>query len=289
MSTTSQNEDQADGTPDPADAERTRVNEAVPTEPDREEASGAAGGREGGTAVDGEDKPVMTPAADETVVDAPWTVAAEPSDSVFADRAQGRSASSEPTSAMSAVSDTTVTDSVMGSPEPKSPPPQPSTDRPVASAASAAAALASRLGRQLTGGDSGGAGDEEGKDGKAARKAHLQIARFEPWTVMKFSFVMSLVCFVVLFVAVTVLYVVLSGLGVFDSISGAINETTNGSSGQGSDAGDWFSAGRILGYTALMGALNVLLITALATVGSVIYNLAAEFVGGVEVTLKEAE
>lgn len=277
MSTTSQNEDQADGNPDSGDSEKTRVNEAVPTEQDGPSRGNGSDG-DGGTA-----KPVMTPAADETVVDAPWTVAAEPSDSVFADRAPGwGSTASEQDAAPSG--------STTPSPEPKSPlPPQPSTDRPVASAASAAAALASRLGRQLTGGDSGASGEEEGKDGKTARKAHLQIARFEPWTVMKFSFVMSLVCFVVLFVAVTVLYMVLSGLGVFDSISEAINETTNGSSDQGSDAGNWFSAGRILGYTALMGALNVLLITALATVGSVIYNLATEFVGGVEVTLKEAE
>lgn len=283
MSTTSQNEDQADGNPDSGDSEKTRVNEAVPTDQDgASRGNGSAEDGDGGTS-----KPVMSPAADETVVDAPWTVAAEPSDSVFADRAPGwGSSASEKASAQ----DSASAGSTAPSPEPKSPlPPQPSTDRPVASAASAAAALASRLGRQLTGGDPGDSGEEEGKDGKTARKAHLQIARFEPWTVMKFSFVMSLVCFVVLFVAVTVLYMVLSGLGVFDSISEAINETTNGSSGQGSDAGNWFSAGRILGYTALMGALNVLLITALATVGSVIYNLATEFVGGVEVTLKEAE
>lgn len=273
MSTTSQNEDKADGNPDPADSEKAAKDEAVPAEPDEAKGDAAAADK----AVAG--KPTLTPAADETVIDAPWTVAAEPSDSVFADRAPGQGA----TAAMPAVGD----GAQQPSPEPKSPlPPQPSTDRPVASAASAAAALASKLGRQLTG--DGGRDDEDGKDGKSARKAHLQIARFEPWTVMKFSFVMSLVCFVVLFVAVTVLYMVLSGLGVFDSISGAINETTNGPN-QSSDAGDWFSAGRILGYTALLGALNVLLITALATVGSVIYNLAAEFVGGVEVTLKEAE
>lgn len=280
MSTTSRNEDQADGTPDPADSEQTVKSEAVPAGPDKD--------GEGTTAMPGDKavagKPTLTPAADETVVDAPWTVAAEPSDSVFADRAPGRGAAASGPGAGAAQS---------GGPDrapsaeqnSASAPSQPSTDRPVASAASAAISLASKLGRQLTG---DGKDEEEGKDGKPVRKAHLQIARFEPWTVMKFSFVMSLVCFIVLFVAVTVLYVVLSGLGVFDSISGAINETTSGP-GQDSDASDWFSAGRILGYTALMGALNVLLITALATVGSVIYNLATEFVGGVEVTLKEAE
>ncbi|WP_242908656.1 DUF3566 domain-containing protein [Actinomadura terrae] len=126
---------------------------------------------------------------------------------------------------------------------------------------------------------------------KPARKAQLQLARLEPWSVMKFSFVMSVVCFVVLLVAVTVLYVILAGLGVFDAISDTINSLTKqqGETTGGVDAGSWFSFFRVFGYTVLVGALNVLLITALSTVGSVIYNLAADLVGGVEVTLKEAE
>jgi Transmembrane domain of unknown function (DUF3566) len=126
---------------------------------------------------------------------------------------------------------------------------------------------------------------------KAPRKAHLQVARFEPWSVMKFSFIMSLVCFLVLFVAVAVLYVILSWLGVFDALSGTIRDLTSNDQGKSGslNPASWFSAARILGYTALIGTLNVLLITALATVWSVIYNMAADLVGGVEVTLKEAD
>jgi hypothetical protein len=126
---------------------------------------------------------------------------------------------------------------------------------------------------------------------KPARKAQLQLARLEPWSVMKFSFVMSLVCFVILLVAVIVLYVILAGLGVFDAISDTINSLTReqGETTGSVDAGNWFSFFRVFGYTVLVGALNVMLITALSTVGSVIYNLAADLVGGVEVTLKEAE
>jgi len=127
---------------------------------------------------------------------------------------------------------------------------------------------------------------------RAPRKAHLQVARLEPWSVMKFSLVMSAVCFIVLFVAVTVLYMILSGLGVFDSLASTIRDLTSSDSTNktgGVNPAGWFSASRILGYTALLGVLNVLLITALATVWSVIYNLAADLVGGIEVTLKEAE
>lgn len=126
---------------------------------------------------------------------------------------------------------------------------------------------------------------------KPPRKAHLQVARFDPWSVMKFSFIMSLVCFLVLFVAVAVLYVILSWLGVFDALSNTIHDLTSNDQGKSGslNPSSWFSAARILGYTALIGTLNVLLITALATVWSVIYNMAADLVGGVEVTLKEAD
>ncbi|MEV5412115.1 DUF3566 domain-containing protein [Thermopolyspora sp. NPDC052614] len=134
-----------------------------------------------------------------------------------------------------------------------------------------------------------------GKSGKpeprAPRKAHLILRRVEPWSAMKFSFVVALVCFVVLFVAVAVLYGVLSALGVFDSIVQTVTQLTEGDGQQASglDIKSWFEPVRILGYTALIGAVNVVLITALSTLGAVIYNLSADLVGGIEVTFSEAE
>ena len=127
------------------------------------------------------------------------------------------------------------------------------------------------------------------KGGAQARQAHLMVSRFEPWSVMKFSFMISLACFVILFVAVTLLYGTLAGLGVFDSIQKALSNATSGQGTNGVNISHWFSASTILGYTALLGVLNVFLITAFSTVGSVIYNLTAHLVGGVEVTLRETE
>lgn len=126
---------------------------------------------------------------------------------------------------------------------------------------------------------------------RSPRKAHLVLRRIEPWSAMKFSFVVSLVCFVVLFVAVAVLYMVLSGLGVFESIVQTVNQltTADGKTTSSVDVASWFEPVPILGYTALIGAVNVVLITALSTLGAVIYNIASELVGGVEVTFSEAE
>ena len=126
----------------------------------------------------------------------------------------------------------------------------------------------------------------------SSRKAHLTVSRVEPWSVMKFSFVISLVCFIILFVAVAVIYTILSVLGVFDELTSMINALLEGDGGEdelGLNPAAWFSPGRVLGYTGVIGALHIVLLTALATVGSMLYNLVADLVGGVDVTLSEAE
>jgi Transmembrane domain of unknown function (DUF3566) len=121
------------------------------------------------------------------------------------------------------------------------------------------------------------------------RRAQLAITRVEPWSVMKFSFMISLVGWVVLFVAVAALYYSLSKIGVFTSIEKSVTDVTSSKASAGVKASNWFSASRVLGYTMLVGAVNVVLITALATVGSVIYNLVTHVAGGIEVTLKETD
>jgi Transmembrane domain of unknown function (DUF3566) len=121
------------------------------------------------------------------------------------------------------------------------------------------------------------------------RQAMLTLSRVEPWSVMKFSFVASVVAFIVLFVAVAVLYMVLSALGVFDSLQHQVSSITSSQNSVGTNISHYFSASLILGWTAMLGALNIVLITALSTIGSVIYNLIAKTVGGIEVTLRETD
>jgi Transmembrane domain of unknown function (DUF3566) len=138
-------------------------------------------------------------------------------------------------------------------------------------------------------GPKGQKAQQKAQSKRSARQAHLTVSRVEPWSVMKFSFVVSLVAFVILFVAVSVLYGALSGLGVFTSIQHLVNSLTSSQNSKGVNAMAWFSASRILGYTALLGSLNIVLITAMSTIGSVVYNLTSRLVGGVEVTLRETE
>jgi hypothetical protein len=121
----------------------------------------------------------------------------------------------------------------------------------------------------------------------ARRQAQLTLSRVEPWSVMKFSFIVSVVAFIILFVAVAVLYSVLSALGVFTSLQHTVTTITSSQGSAGTNILPWFSESKILGYTGMLGALNIVLITAMSTIGAVIYNLIAKAFGGVEITLRE--
>jgi Transmembrane domain of unknown function (DUF3566) len=117
----------------------------------------------------------------------------------------------------------------------------------------------------------------------------LSLQRIEPLSVMKFSSLLSLAGFIVLFVAVAIVWYVLSKLGVFTKIEQTIGLVTYSKNHHGANAAAWFSARRWLGYAALIGAINAILFTALSTVGAALYNLITSLTGGIEVTLKETD
>jgi len=76
---------------------------------------------------------------------------------------------------------------------------------------------------------------------------------------------------------------------VFNSLQHLVTTMTSSQGSAGYNARPWFSASRILSYTVLLGGINIVLITAMSTIGAVIYNLTSRLIGGVEVTLREAE
>jgi hypothetical protein len=124
--------------------------------------------------------------------------------------------------------------------------------------------------------------------GRGPRRARLHLKRVDPWSVMKFAFAVSFVLFVVVIIATAVLYVALDAMGVFDSVNSALGDfvSATGSDGEG---GFVITAKGVIGGAALLGLVNVVLFTALATLGAFIYNVCADLVGGIELTLSEKE
>ncbi|MFC6019141.1 DUF3566 domain-containing protein [Plantactinospora solaniradicis] len=123
---------------------------------------------------------------------------------------------------------------------------------------------------------------------RGPRRARLNLKRIDPWSVMKFSFAVSLVLFIVVIVATSVLYLALDAMGVFDSVNGTLTDMLSATGGQGGNTFKITAKGVIL-TSGLIGLVNVVLFTALATLAAFIYNVCADLVGGVELTLAERD
>ncbi|MFD5621820.1 DUF3566 domain-containing protein [Streptomyces yangpuensis] len=121
------------------------------------------------------------------------------------------------------------------------------------------------------------------------RKARLRVAKADPWSVMKVSFLLSIALGICTIVAAAVLWMVMDAMGVFSTVGGTISEATGSNEGNGFDLQSFMSLPRVLIFTSVIAVIDVVLATALATLGAFIYNLSAGFVGGVELTLAEDE
>src|SRR6476661_5139733 len=100
--------------------------------------------------------------------------------------------------------------------------------------------------------------------GRQPRRARLRLTRIDPWSVMKTSFLLSV------------------AFGVVSFVEGDSGNSTF-------DVTDYVGMSRVLGFTLLVSVLDVVLLTAIATLTAFLYNLAAALLGGIEVTLAEDE
>jgi len=126
-----------------------------------------------------------------------------------------------------------------------------------------------------------------GAASRGPRRARLFVKRIDPWSVMKFSFAVSFVLFFVAIVATSVLYLALDAMGVFDSVNTAFADIIGASGGK---SGTFkVTAFGVIGTAGVIGLVNVVLFTALATLAAFIYNVCADLVGGIEVTLSEKD
>ena len=116
------------------------------------------------------------------------------------------------------------------------------------------------------------------------RRARLALQRIDPWSVFVYALLASVFLGISLIVAAGALYAVLGQLGVPNTINELYRELTGGDA-----SSSLLSGSRVITGAAVLGALNVVLITLLSTLGALLYNLCASFTGGIELTLGERD
>ncbi len=118
------------------------------------------------------------------------------------------------------------------------------------------------------------------------RRASLRLVHVEPWSVTRLAFVVSVAMMIVAVVAVSIFWIILSVTGVWGQINDSVTSVLSDDGGS-FDIKDYLGFGRLFGLTLVLSAINVVLFTALATIGAHLYNLAAQLLGGLEVTFSD--
>jgi len=121
------------------------------------------------------------------------------------------------------------------------------------------------------------------------RRARLRLTRIDPWSVMKTSFLLSTALGVVTIVSVLMVWSVLGAAGVWDSINTTVRDIVGDQADNPFTIQDYLGTDRVIGFTMLVAVIDVVLMTAIATLSAFLYNMAAALLGGIDITLVEDE
>jgi hypothetical protein len=120
------------------------------------------------------------------------------------------------------------------------------------------------------------------QDARLARRTKVIVKRVEPLSVLKFSLLFYF-CLMLIFVfALLILYWVLGLIGVLDSAEHLLSNL-----GFGSKSGFTFNAVYIFERVFLAGVIGVVVWSLVNLFLALLYNLVADVVGGISITLSE--
>jgi hypothetical protein len=117
------------------------------------------------------------------------------------------------------------------------------------------------------------------------RRVRLAVSRVDPWSVMKLAFLLSIAVGIGIVVATATVWQVLNQMEVFAEIESVIDaaEARN----QFGAILQYLKFSRVLSVATVVAVADIVLMTALATLGAFVYNLVAAMVGGLHLTLTD--
>lgn len=119
------------------------------------------------------------------------------------------------------------------------------------------------------------------------RRVKLTVSRVDPWSVMKMSFLLSVAVGIAGVVMITVLWMILSSMGVFADINRTVEDVLSTNNGSSFDLMDYIGLGRVVSLSIVIGVIDVILMTAISTLGAFLYNVCSSLVGGLQLTLTD--
>lgn len=122
---------------------------------------------------------------------------------------------------------------------------------------------------------------------RAGRRVRLMVSRVDPFSVMKVGFLVSVAMGIAFVVMTAVLWMLMGAMGVFDTVNELAGQILGEGSGTEFDIMDFVGFGRVLSLSIIVAVIDVVLMTAIVTLGAFLYNIVASLVGGIHMTLTD--
>ena len=116
------------------------------------------------------------------------------------------------------------------------------------------------------------------------RRARVYVTRLDPWSVAKAAFLLSLAIGIVIVVAFGFVFWTLDSTGTLDPVSRTIDDVLGTG---GFDLLTSLELSRVLGLAAVIASVEIVLVSALATLFAFLYNVTVGLTGGIEVVLSD--
>ena len=131
-------------------------------------------------------------------------------------------------------------------------------------------------------------GSKKGKKTVAGpRRVRLSLTRINPLSVMKVSFLLSVAAGIMLVVAAAFVWFMLDAMHVFSTIRDLVGTVMDSKSNAYTALLEYPKLSRAISMAPIIADTNIILATALSTIGALLYNVTDAFVGGGHLTLAD--
>lgn len=125
------------------------------------------------------------------------------------------------------------------------------------------------------------------RSARTSRRARLYLYKVDSWSVVKVAFMLAVALAVVIVAAVAAMWSLLDYAGVFATMARNINEVV-GSGTTTFDVEAVLAFDRVMGITVVVAAMEIALVSILAGLFAILYNITVGITGGIELTFTDS-